>query len=145
MTAQTAEPAMCAPIPVVDYLVLGDQPHLVAHGCVACGAVFFDRRNACGACSATEFEAISIPTVGELRTFTIVEQSSPGAPVPFVAGVVDCGGVSVRTNVVNVEPRPERIHTGMKMALVTYSLGKSRGYEVIGFGYEPVDRGGDIT
>ena len=37
-------------VPMVDYLVLGDQPHLVANECEACGARFFDRRNACAAC-----------------------------------------------------------------------------------------------
>ena len=46
---------MSQQIPLVDYLVLGDEPHLVANECVACGARFFDRRNACAACSGTEF------------------------------------------------------------------------------------------
>jgi uncharacterized protein len=34
-------------MPVVDYLVLGDEPHLEANACTSCGALFFDRRNAC--------------------------------------------------------------------------------------------------
>lgn len=43
-------------IPFVEYLVLADgEPHLVAHQCTACGARFFDRRNACAGCSGTEF------------------------------------------------------------------------------------------
>ena len=37
---------MAGQIPLVDYLVLGDRPHLVANQCTACGARFFDRRNA---------------------------------------------------------------------------------------------------
>ena len=38
---------MANQIPLVDYLVLGDRPHLVAKECTSCGARYFDRRNAC--------------------------------------------------------------------------------------------------
>jgi uncharacterized OB-fold protein len=91
------------PIPFVNYLVLGDDPHLVAHECKICGARFFDRRNACAGCSGTEFESVDIPTQGELRAFTIVAFAAPGIEVPFVSAIVDCGGTSVRANIVNVE------------------------------------------
>ncbi len=33
-------------MPLVDYLVLEPEPHLVANECTSCGARFFDRRNA---------------------------------------------------------------------------------------------------
>ena len=126
-------------IPFVDYLVLDDgEPHLVAHECTSCGARYFDRRNACAGCFATDFETVTVPTTGELQTFSIVAFAAPGVEVPFVAGVVDCGGTSVRTNVINVEPTPETIHTGMKLRLATYSLGTDGdGVEAIGFGFEP--------
>ena len=62
--------------------------------------------------------------------------------MPFVSGVVDCDGTSVRANIINVEPDPEHVHTGMKVKLATYSLGTDEnGTEAIGFGYEPVDEG----
>ena len=44
-----------AKIAMVDYLVLGDDPHLVANECTSCGARYFDRRNACASCFATGF------------------------------------------------------------------------------------------
>ena len=59
-------------VPLVDYLVLGDEPHLQANECTACKARFFDRRNACASCGATEFTKASIATEGVLRSFTIV-------------------------------------------------------------------------
>ena len=93
---------MAAQVPIVDYLQLGDDPHLVANDCRNCRARYFDRRNACAACEATEFVPVAIPTEGEVRTFTIVAFAAPGIPVPFVAAVVDCGGTSVRANLVNV-------------------------------------------
>ena len=131
---------MAAQVPLVDYLVLGDEPHLVAQECTACGARFFDRRNACASCSGTEFTSTTIATEGELRTFTIVSLAAPGIAVPFVAGVVDCGGTSVRGNLINVDPDPEHVHLGMKVRLATYSLGADDdGTEAVGFGFEPID------
>ena len=47
-------------IPLVDYLVLEPEPHLVAHECTACGARYFDRRNACASCFGTEFRDAAI-------------------------------------------------------------------------------------
>lgn len=129
---------MANQIPLVDYLVLGDAPHLVANECVACNARFFDRRNACAACSGTEFTKVDIATEGEVRAFTIVTFAAPGIPVPFVAGIVDCAGTSVRANIINVEPSPEHVSMGMKVRLATYSLGTDEaGTEAIGFGFEP--------
>src|SRR5690554_3467880 len=98
---------MANQIPLVDYLVLGDAPHLVANECTNCGARFFDRRNACASCSGTEFTKVDLPTEGEVKAFTIVSFAAPGIPVPYVSAIVDCGGTSVRANIVNVEPTPE--------------------------------------
>lgn len=127
-------------IPLVEYLVLGDQPHLRAHECEACGARFFDRRNACASCSGTGFRDADIPTEGELEAFTIVAYAAPGIPTPFVAGVVDCGGTRVRGNVINCPADPEHVHTGMKVRLATYVVGTDEeGTEAVGFGFEPVE------
>jgi uncharacterized OB-fold protein len=125
-------------IPFVNYLVLGDEPHLIANECTACGARFFDRRNACAGCSGTEFKTVSLPTQGELRSFTIVAFAAPGIDVPFVSAIVDCGGTSVRTNIVNVEPSPDHVKLGMPVKLTTFSIGKDdEGVEAINFGFEP--------
>lgn len=125
-------------VPHVDYLVLGDNPHLVANECTSCSARFFGRRNACANCSGTEFRTVPIATSGELRSFTIVTFAPPGVPVPFIAGIVDCDGTSVRTNIINVDPTPDKVSLGMKVQLATYSLGKDdNGVEAIAFGYEP--------
>ncbi|MFO1537714.1 MAG: Zn-ribbon domain-containing OB-fold protein [Actinomycetota bacterium] len=129
---------MPAQIPLVDYLVLGDRPHLVAHECRACGARYFDRRNACASCGGTDFGTAEIATEGTLRTFTIVTFAAPGIPTPYVAGVVDCAGTSVRANIVNVEPTPEAVRLGMPVRLATFPIGAdSEGTEAIGFGFEP--------
>ena len=127
-----------AQVPLVDYLVLGDSPYLEASECTSCGARFFDRRNACASCFATEFKQVAVAPEGELRSFTIVAFAAPGVPVPFVAGVVDCDGTSVRGNVINTEPDPEHVKLGMKVKLATNVVGTDdEGTEAIGFGFEP--------
>jgi uncharacterized OB-fold protein len=130
---------MAEQIPVVDYLVLDDgKPHLVAKECTACGARFFDRRNACAKCFATEFTTVPIATEGTVRTFTIVTFAAPGVPTPFVASVVDCDGTQVRANLTNIEPDPDHVRSGMKVRLTTYSLGEdSEGTTAVGFAFEP--------
>ena len=133
---------MADQIPLVDYLVLGDDPHLVANECTSCGARFFDRRNACAGCFGTEFRQVRVPSEGEVRAFTIVSHAAPGVPVPFVAALVDCQGTSVRGNVVNTPPDPEHVQMGMKVRLTTVPVGSdSAGTEAIGFGFEPIEKG----
>jgi len=127
-------------VPLVDYLVLGDDPHLAAHECTGCGARFFDRRNACASCGANSFESVQIASTGTVRTFTVVAFAAPGVPVLFVAAVVDCDGTSVRANIVNCPPDPEHVHTGMKVRLTTFSIGQDgEGTDAMSFGYEPID------
>lgn len=129
---------MMTQVPHVNYLVLGDTPHLVANECTSCGARFFDRRNACASCFATDFRQVDVPTEGEVVSFTIVTFASPGVPVPFVAAIVKCGGTSVRANIINCDPTPEKVSLGMRVKLATYSLGADdNGVEAIGFGFEP--------
>jgi len=130
---------MAGQVPVVDYLELGNSPHLVANECTKCGARYFDRRNACAGCFGTEFRSVSVGTEGEVRAFTIVAFAAPGIPVPFVAAVVDCDGTSVRANLIDVPADPEHVTLGMKVKLGTFSMGTDdNGTEAIGFGFKPL-------
>ena len=49
---------------------------------------------------------------GTLRTFSIVAHAAPGIPVPFVSGIIDCDGTSVRANVINTDPTRSRSSWG---------------------------------
>jgi len=130
-------------IPLVDHLVLGDEPHLEAEQCTNCGARFFGRHNACARCSHTEFTTVAVPTTGEVRTFTIVSRAAPGIPVPFVPAIVDCDGTSVRGLIVNTPPDPEHVTLGMKVRLTTYPMGTDgQGTEAVAYGFEPIDTEG---
>lgn len=129
---------MAEQIPFVDYLVLGDEPHLVVNECSSCGARFFDRRNACAGCSGTEFKKAPVATHGEVRAFTIVAFAAPGIQVPFVSAIVDCDGTTVKGNIVNVEPSPDHVKLGMPVRLTTDVIGADGdGVEAVNFGFEP--------
>lgn len=130
---------MAKQIPYVNYLVLGDAPHLEANQCSSCGARFFDRRNACAGCFGTEFTKVSVPTSGEVRSFSIVTFAAPGVQVPFVSAIIDCGGTSVRGNIVNTPPDPDHVRLGMKVRLTTFVAGTDdEGTEAVNYGFEPV-------
>jgi uncharacterized OB-fold protein len=131
---------MATQIPLVDYLVLDAEPHLKANECTSCGARYFDRRNACAGCSGTEFREVAVQSDGIVKAFSIITFAAPGVPVPFVSAIVDCGGTSVRGNIINCEPSPEAVSLGMPVRLVTYVLGADdNGVDAIGFGFEPAN------
>ncbi len=144
MTETTATAA--DPIPIVGYLHLGESPHLTATVCADCGAYYFDHRDACASCFGTSFTTTPVSTTGTLQTFTVVAVAAPGVAVPYVAGVVDCDGISVRANVVNVEPTVDAVRLGMPLRLTTFPIGTDdEGRTAIGFGFEPAvgPEGGD--
>ncbi len=51
--------------------------------------------------------------------FCIVHRSFPGIDVPYVSAIVDLeGGGTVKGNLINVEPDPEKIKMGMPVEVV---------------------------
>lgn len=143
-TITTDQNSSADPVPIVGYLSLADPHHLVAITCSRCGATYFDQRDACASCFESEFTSTAVPTTGTLETFTVVEVAAPGIAVPYVAGVVNCGGISVRANVVNVEPKVGPIHFGMPLRLTTFPIGiDDEGRTAMGFGFEPARVGKD--
>ena len=126
-------------ISMVEYLRLGDDPHLVANVCDACGVSYFDRRNACAACGAREFSAERLADAGKIRAFTIVHRAARGVPAPYISAVIDLdGGGRVKSNIINIDPAPANVTLGMRVRLATYvTATDDDGNEAIAFGYEP--------
>jgi uncharacterized OB-fold protein len=129
-------------IPMVGYLVLDDgEPHLVANECTSCGALYFDRRNACAKCGGRTFGERGLANDGTVRSFTIVHRAAPNIPTPYVSAVVDLdGGGTVKANVVGTEPSPDAVSLGMRVRLTTFPAGTDdEGTEAVAFGYERSD------
>ena len=132
---------MGSQVPIVDYLVLDDgAPHLVAHACERCGALYFDRRNACAKCGATQFGVMRLGDRGTVRSYTIVHRAAPTVKTPYVSAIVDLeGGGVVKTNIVNVEPDPEHVELKMPVRMTTFVAGvDDDGTEAVAFGFEPL-------
>ena len=123
-------------VPIVDYLILGDDPHLVANECKECGARYFDRRNACARCGKAEFVSARVSNEATLRSFSVVHRAAPGIPVPYVSAIVQTDdGTSVRANVVGLND-PMKVELGMRVRLTTYGCGTDDiGTECMAFGY----------
>jgi uncharacterized OB-fold protein len=131
---------MAEQVPLVSYLVLGDDPHLEANACTACGALSFERRNACPKCgSDAGFTKQRVAGTGVVSSFTIVSRAAPGVKVPFVSAMVRLdGGGAVTANVVDTEPDPEHVQLGMKVKLTTFVVGADdNGTEAVAFGFAP--------
>jgi len=125
---------MAKQVPVVDYLKLGDPPHLTAHACTSCGALYFDRRNACARCFGRTFTTRVLSNTGTLRTFTVMYRTKK----PFVSAIVDLdGGGVVKANLLGVDD-PEEITPRMPVELDTFIAGvDDEGTEAVAFGYRP--------
>jgi uncharacterized OB-fold protein len=124
---------MAHQVPLVEYLVLGDQPHLRAHSCTACGALFFDRRNACARCSNQEFTWKDLATTGKIRAYTVIGRTKQ----PFTSIVVDLdGGGSVKANLLNTTDAAE-VAANLDVELDTFLIGTDDdGTEAVGFGFK---------
>ncbi len=126
--------------PIVPFLRLGEHPHLVGNKCAGCGAVYLGNRVACSKCGAPgQFSEVALSTSGSLWVYSIVHQSAPGIPTPYVAAIVDLpDGVSVRCNLIDIEPDPEKIRFGLPVEMVTKKVREDKdGNDVIAFFFRP--------
>jgi len=130
--------------PIVPFLRLpvDGEPHLAGQRCAGCGAVYLGKRLACARCTARgPFEEVPLSRRGSLWVWSIVHQSAPGVPVPYVVGIVDLPeGVSVRCNLVDVPPDPARLRFGMPVEMTTGVSQQDRdGNDVVAFYFRPVE------
>ena len=129
--------------PIVPFLHLGgagDTPHLVGRKCGPCGAIYLSARVACSKCFATgPFDDIRLSDRGTLWVYSIVHQSAPGVPTPYVAAIVDLPeGVSVRCTIVDAEPTPDSLPFGMPVEMITRKVREDKeGNDVIAFFFRP--------
>ena len=132
--------------PIVSFLRLGEndgeKAFLVGVKCKSCGAAYLGERMACGKCSAVDdFEEIRFSDHGTLHTFSIVHQTMPGLPVPFVAAIVDLPeGTSVRCNIEGIDPEPDKLVPllGKRVDMYTEKVRTDKdGNDVIAFKFRP--------
>lgn len=144
MAEQTATETEKKERPIVPFLHLpekpGERPYLEGSRCKQCGATYLGKRMACSRCFSTEpMEQLRLSDRGELYVYSIVHQSFPGIPTPYIAAIVDLPeGVSVRCNLEGVEPDPKNLKFGMPVEMFTEKVRTDReGNDVIAFKFRP--------
>jgi uncharacterized OB-fold protein len=130
--------------PIVPFLKIptnpAEKPYLQGSRCKKCGATYLGTRMACSKCFSTDaMDDVKLSDRGELHVFSIVHQSAPGVPTPYVAAIVDLPeGVSVRCNISGVEPDPKNLKFGMPVQMVSEKIRTDReGNDVIAFSFKP--------
>ncbi len=146
MAEQAQATTDTGPRPIVPFLKLAPEPHLVGAKCASCGAVFLDaKRVACSKCgSPPPFQAVKLSNRGKVYVFSVVHQSFPGIKTPYITAIVDLPeGVSVRANLLEIDPeglqKEPKQAFDMPVEMMTYTAAKDReGHEVIAFAYRPI-------
>ena len=110
------------PLPVVKFLkipAMGD-PYLEGHRCGHCAAIYLGERRVCGKCGTRdEMTAFALSKTGKLYSYSIVYRSFPGIQTPYISAIVDLdGGGTVKGNLIDVEPDPEKVSFDMPVEVV---------------------------
>ena len=110
------------PLPAADFLKIPDDgdPYLEGYRCGSCEAVYLDERTVCSKCGAREsMSTFTLSNSGSLYSYCIVHRSFPGIEVPYISAIVDLeGGGTVKGNLINIDPEPEKIEFGMPVEVV---------------------------
>jgi len=132
-------------LPVVDYLKLpeGEDPYLEGHKCSKCDAIFLGERKVCSSCFSREsMEAVKLNNTGKLYSYSIVCRSFPGIDVPYISAIVDLdGGGTIKGNLIEVEPDPEKIKFDMPVEIIfDDALGRkdADGNSYISYFFKPI-------
>tara|TARA_B100000579_G_C22635670_1_gene758909 strand:- start:56 stop:508 length:453 start_codon:yes stop_codon:yes gene_type:complete len=131
-------------LPAVGYLKIPEKgdPYLEGYKCDVCSAIFLGERSVCSKCFARDkMTAVRLNETGKLHSFSIVCRSFPGIDVPYVSAIVDLdGGGTVKGNLINIEPDPEKIEFDMPVK-ITYkdALGRKDkdGNSYLSYFFEP--------
>ncbi len=117
-----AEEKAGAPLPVVPFLKIPEQgdPYLEGQRCQECDATFLGERSVCAKCGTRDkIEAFKLSNNGKLYVYSIVHRSFPGIEVPYISAIVDLeGGGTVKGNLINIEPDPEKIEFDMPVEVI---------------------------
>lgn len=113
---------------------------LLGNRCRTCQTTYFPAHNLCIRCLTPEqLEPVRLSRRGSIYTFSVVYQSTPEFPTPYVLAYVDLPeGVRVLAQVTGLAPEAAR--TGMAVELVEAPTGRAdSGAEVIGYRFRPVE------
>ena len=132
-------------LPVVEYLKLPEDgdPYLEGHKCGDCNSIFLGEREVCSNCTARgKIEPIKLSNKGKLYSYSITFRSFPGIDVPYISAIVDLdGGGTIKGNLIDCEPDPDKIEFDMPVEVVfDDALGRkdAEGNSYISYFFKPI-------
>ena len=133
------------PLPVVEYLKLPEDgdPYLEGHKCGDCNSIILGEREVCSNCTARgKIEPVKLSNKGKLYSYSITFRSFPGIDVPYISAIVDLdGGGTIKGNLIDCEPDPEKIEFDMPVEVVfDDALGRkdAEGNSYISYFFKPI-------
>ena len=133
------------PLPVVEYLKLPDdgEPYLEGHKCGECNSIFLGEREVCSNCTARgKIKPVKLSNKGKLYSYSITFRSFPGIDVPYISAIVDLeGGGTIKGNLIDCEPDPEKIEYDMPVEVIfDDALGRkdAEGNSYISYFFKPI-------
>ncbi len=137
--------AASQPLPVVPFMKIPEKgdPYLEGSRCKSCDAVFIGERENCSSCGGRgTLSTFKLSNRGELYVYSITYRSFPGIETPFVSAVVDLeGGGTLKSNLINIEPDPEKIKMGMPVEVI-YKIAPRKdrdGNEYLTYYFQPAN------
>ena len=132
-------------LPVVEYLKLPEDgdPYLEGHKCGECNSIFLGEREVCSNCTARgKIEPVKLSNKGKLYSYSITFRSFPGIDVPYISAIVDLdGGGTVKGNLIDCDPDPEKIEFDMPVEVIfDDALGRkdAEGNSYISYFFKPI-------
>jgi uncharacterized OB-fold protein len=131
------------PLPITPLLQIpkSGDPFLEGLKCKECDAISLKPRLACGKCGARDAaEPHRLSNKGTLHAFSIIYRAFPGIDVPFISAIADLdGGGTIKTNLIGIDPDPEKITLGMNVDIVfeTVSRKDAEGNEYLAYFMKP--------
>jgi len=132
-------------LPVVEYLKLPEDgdPYLEGHKCEDCNSMFLGEREVCSNCTVRgKIKPVKLSNKGKLYSYSITFRSFPGIDVPYISAIVDLeGGGTVKGNLIDCEPDPDKIEFDMPVEVVfDDALGRkdAEGNSYISYFFKPI-------
>jgi uncharacterized OB-fold protein len=130
-------PTQESPRPATSYTRIDatGAPYLQGSRCGECAAMFLGVRENCARCCARRrMQSVRLAARGRLYSYTIVYRSYPGIRVPFISAIVDLDqGGTIKGNLLEIEPNPEKLVYGMPVRVVFRDAASALGEEAAGY------------
>ena len=99
------------------------QGELRIQACNTCEQNYFPPRPFCPKCSSRDVKVVKASGKGKLYSYIINHLPSPGFTPPFTVAIVELDeGVRLMTNLVDIEPDPEKLELDMPLEVTFEKL-----------------------